>query len=575
MRKSVFPIILAALLLGAAPGYGQFGLSKGKDKDKEAERVKKEEERDSKNLRAYEKIKNYSTDKYATDPDFRDEVDSAYADVLRDHKSIAFEKNTHRGSKVYAINEDRFRMNDQEELYDNLLVQSRINRVGQSLVPKDSDRVFAFRLTADPTPSALTLATGTIYISTGMVSVLDNEAQLSYVLAHEMAHVQLDHWKQKVMVERGLDAYNNDQTKKALRIGAVVGLAGALTGGIAKGAAGAVMGGVAGVGAGLIVGAIVDRHAVVNWDKAQEDEADQMALMAMLSARYDVREVPKLYALLETTVLRDSRASLGFLGERNRIKERKDMATKMLTETYKAEIDARLNSDGFSGDSAGHRNLMAELKRDNGIMAYYNDMFEIARKNLEEAVAIRDNDPAAQYYYGKVLETIGRTPEDRKLAEQSFMKAAQFDKDQQENFGAHLHRALLMIEDNNTQNSSQLTNALDTYVTDYARYQIEYSKSLLLPPNINTIAEYMRIYGAADWRPHMPEGSENIRVAESQLPPAPQPAKAASPDPAPTKNVCPPSVTTGAKVGSVLTGGRGGAVTNAACATLPAAVPKK
>ena len=31
------------------------------------------------------------------------------------------------------------------------------------------------------------------------------------------------------------------------------------------------------------------------------------------------------------------------------------------------------------------RSDMAELKRDNGIMAYYNDMFELARRNLDEA----------------------------------------------------------------------------------------------------------------------------------------------------------------------------------------------
>src|SRR5262249_53475413 len=147
----------------------------------------------------------YSMDKYASDPDFRDEADAAYDELLRDHVAIAFERNTHRNSKVYAVNEDRFRMNDQGELYDNLLVQNRINHIGQSLVPKDSERVFAFRLTADPTPSAETLATGTIYVSTGMISLLDNEAQLAYVLAHEMAHVQKDHWKQKVIMQRGLE----------------------------------------------------------------------------------------------------------------------------------------------------------------------------------------------------------------------------------------------------------------------------------------------------------------------------------------------------------------------------------
>src|SRR6185503_4036188 len=96
---------------------------------------------------------------------------------------------------------DRLRLHT--GLYDNKLFGDYINRVGQKVVPAGSDKLFAFRLVADPTPLAYTLSTGTIYISTGLVSLLDNEAQLAYVLAHEMAHVQLDHCRQKVMLDCG------------------------------------------------------------------------------------------------------------------------------------------------------------------------------------------------------------------------------------------------------------------------------------------------------------------------------------------------------------------------------------
>jgi hypothetical protein len=73
-------------------------------------------------------------------------------------------------------------------------------------------------------------------------------------------------------------------------------------------------------------------------------------------------------------------------------------------------------------------------------------------------VSIRDNDPTARYHYGKALETIGRAPEDRKASEQSFVKAATYEQRQQESFGARLHRARMMIEDNNVQNPSRRTN---------------------------------------------------------------------------------------------------------------------
>jgi hypothetical protein len=272
---------------------------------------------------------------------------------------------------------------------------------------------------------------------------------------------------------------------------------------------------------------------VVSWDKVQEDEADKAAFKYLMDARYDVREVPKLYMALEGISARDTRATLGFLGQRNRVKERKTSAEELIAQAYKADIELQLKNGGFSGDSAAHRNLMAELKRDNGIMAYYHDMFSVARKNLEEAVAIRANDPAAQYYLGKTLETIGRTVEDRKAAEAAFGRAVQYD-DRRENFGSHLHYALLLMGDENP-NTKKIAEELDTYVTNYVKYQAEYASSLLLPPNLATIYDYMRTYGDSGWKPRIPE---EAKVIPASLPPGPEVAK---------EPVTPPSGTLPAK----------------------------
>jgi hypothetical protein len=486
-------ILTALAILGAGLGFAQFRIpGVNKDKDKEEQRREKEAKADAKNVVAYEKIKTYSLDKYQSDPEFRNAVDDAYDALLREHMAVALDNNLNRSSQIYAVHEDRFRLH--EKIYDNLLVQDHVNRIGQRMVPADSEKVFAFRLIPDPTPRAETLATGTVYISTGMLSLLDNEAQVAYVLAHEMAHVQLDHWREKVMLQRGVEAYNADQTKKAEHAVLLGSLIGAGIGGATGRAGNVFAGATTGALAGTIVGALMNRAMVVQWDKAQEDEADKMAFKYVLGSQLDVREVPKLYLAVDTISARDSRATLGFLGQRTRLKQRRETAERLIQEAYKADIDLRLKNGGFVGDSAAHRNLMAELKRDNGIMAYYNDMFLVARKNLEEAVAIRENDPAAQYFLGKTLATIGRTPEERRRAESCFAKAAQYD-DQMENFGSHLHYALMMMGDGSTGNNQQITTQLDTYVTDYAKYQVEYSKTLFLPPNIPTIHEYMRLYG--------------------------------------------------------------------------------
>ena len=79
------------------------------------------------------------------------------------------------------------------QLYNNPMLQRYINAIGQRLVPKDSPNIYSFKLLLDPIPKAEALSTGTILVSTGMVSMLDNEAQLAYVLGHEIAHVEKNH----------------------------------------------------------------------------------------------------------------------------------------------------------------------------------------------------------------------------------------------------------------------------------------------------------------------------------------------------------------------------------------------
>jgi len=492
---------VSLLVALSIPAFGQKLPFVGKKSDpaKEAE----------KNVLRYEKLKQYSLDRYRENLEFRDEVDQRYEELLRSHSQRAYARNTGVSSYIATVREDRWRVH--ENLYDNLVVQDHINRLGQHLVPKDSERAFAFKVIPEPIPLAETLSTGTIYISTGLISVVDSEAQLAYVLAHEMAHVQLDHWKERVMLDCGQQAYAEDQAAKSARIGMFTSLLGAGLGGIFGGIPGtgiagnlnsAVNGMALGGAIGQFAGALLNRPLIVSWDQVEEDAADQMAFKAVLEASYDVREVPTLYATMQKAAARDTRIGLGFLGSRHRIEQRMEKAKDLIANAYQADIAAKLKT-GFLSTTAEHRNLMAELKRDNGIMAYYNDMFEMSRSNLADAVAIRDNDPAAHYFYAKVLKLIGRTVEDDRLAQAEFYKATKFDT-RDENFGSHLHLALMMARDRNAD-KAEITKELDSYVSDYAHYNVMDRALRAFPPNLDSVYEYMTLYGDPGWRPKPPD----------------------------------------------------------------------
>ena len=179
---------------------------------------------------------------------------------------------------------------------------------------------------------------------------------------------------------------------------------------------------------------------------------------------------------------------------------------------------------------------MAELRRDNGILAFYYDMFAVARDQLQEAVSIRTNDPAAQYYYAKVLQLTGRTDDERKMADDAFAMAVQHDK-RDLYFGAHLHRALMQLNSAGDEAVRQrVIQELQEYVQSYVRFaEFNVLGASLLPPNLETVYDYLVTLGVEDWKPSLPERTASLLAASAPAA-APQPAPAAS-EPAPPKPV--------------------------------------
>src|SRR6266446_3196639 len=71
-----------------------------------------------------------------------------------------------------------------------------LQRVGESLVPRDLklEHVFwKFRALRDPVPNAFALPNGSVYVTTGLLALMDNESQVAAVLAHELTHVMRRH----------------------------------------------------------------------------------------------------------------------------------------------------------------------------------------------------------------------------------------------------------------------------------------------------------------------------------------------------------------------------------------------
>jgi hypothetical protein len=147
-------------------------------------------------------------------------------------------------------------------------VQEYVSHLGDSLIPEGANGTrraieFRFFVVEDPEINAASLPDGTLLINTGLLGALQNEAQLAFVLSHEMAHVLQVHYRREVEETRG--------TRVGLTIAGL--------------AAGAFIG-----NAGIFMAQIGIASAVNGHQRELENQADRLGLQNVIEHGYDPRE---------------------------------------------------------------------------------------------------------------------------------------------------------------------------------------------------------------------------------------------------------------------------------------------
>jgi hypothetical protein len=429
-------------------------------------------------------------------PEVQDAIQQEWDQLRKSDMQLAYGVNLTEnwGMSQDAIAGDSF---DRQRLYVNPVVQSYVNHVGQRLVPKNSGNVYTFRVLYDPIPKALTLSTGTIYISTGLLSMLDTEAELSYVLAHEVAHVELRQAYLRIRdkhVEMELAKEKAEKEKIVSDVGSMV-LGAGLGGAMIPLRLGSMLGGSAGLATGMEVGHyfIHPQLEPVIWGSKEEDDADDMAVHLMLEQGYDPRQVEHLFTTLNQVVTADSRMGLGFMGSAPRVKGREAHLQALLNGMLKADIELRSKGQGFTPNSPDFTPMVASVRRDNGILAMDFDLFAVAKRNLENAVSQRPDDASAHFYLAKLERLTARTPEERQDALSHLSTALKLDADRGAIPAAHLEYAVALIEQGDPGSREQISSELKAYVALSERDHAG------LPANMQLIYDYMSAAGDSRW----------------------------------------------------------------------------
>jgi hypothetical protein len=155
-------------------------------------------------------------------------------------------------------------------------VEDYVVALGNSLLPAGSRSTrpaieFRFFVVEDPSINAESLPDGTLLIHTGLLGAIENEAQLAFVLSHEISHVlQVHYWREV-------------HETRAQRVSLIV----------AGVAAGALVGDVGVFMAGMGVASVVNGH-----QRDLENQADRLGLQNVIEHGYDAREAPRFSQLV-------------------------------------------------------------------------------------------------------------------------------------------------------------------------------------------------------------------------------------------------------------------------------------
>lgn len=282
------------------------------------------------------------------------------------------------------------------KVYDDPLLEEYLGRIGDRLLPEEVKQAggpgFRFTVFRDPSLNAFAMPNGHVYVHTGLLARVENEAQLATVLGHELTHVTS---RDALRFQR--DATNKMIALNVLAIAASIGVAVAAgkqaEHGNVVGAAVLSQTANAILGLGLQLAAVA---AINGYGRDIERHADEEGLARMVKAGYDPKQAPRVYQLLKKDGGDPGRLENFFFGNHPRLDERIETTGALLAGRYAAEAqgpDRIVDTPEF--------NLrIRTVVRENAALDIRAGRFNLAKAQLDRVLDITPRDPVAHLYYG-------------------------------------------------------------------------------------------------------------------------------------------------------------------------------
>jgi predicted Zn-dependent protease len=294
--------------------------------------------------------------------------------------------------------------------YPDAALQAYLDEVTARLLPHlgAGDVVVRVRVIKDPFLNAFALPNGSVYLHTGMLARIENEAQLATVIGHELTHFLERH---SLRQTRSAD---NSATATKIVVGI---LAVALAG--ATGDAQAVR--LVTQLARPVADVLLTAH-VQGYSRDLEREADRRSLEAVIAAGYDAREAPQVFAHLQQELREAGVEEPYYFGSHPRLEERVASYQESLAGWTPSGADAapRVGAEVFD-------ERIAELLLDNAKYDLGLRRFGRARSAVERHLQHQPDSARGQFMLGDVHRRSGDGAEQLASATAAYEAAIRLD----------------------------------------------------------------------------------------------------------------------------------------------------
>jgi predicted Zn-dependent protease len=282
-------------------------------------------------------------------------------------------------------------------IYRDEDLEAYLNEIAKKLQPAEVFTHIPFKVIVikNHLLNAFIYPNGVLYVHTGILAKMDNEAQLATLLAHEMTHATHRH-----LIKRFRDIKN-----KTAFLSTVSVTLGGVGGGIGD--------------LSILIGALGTLASVAGYSRELETEADMEGIKLIAKAGYDPEEAPKLFIHLKKEIEEEKKKEPFFFGTHPRLQERVENYENFLKVQYKDKRGGVKNSEIFTGK-------IRRVILDNASLDLKAGRYKIAERGVEKYLTIRPNDPKAYCLLGEIYRQKAEKG-DLERAKEHYQKAISID----------------------------------------------------------------------------------------------------------------------------------------------------